>query len=187
MSERFHSADFEAQTPELWRFTQPLGAGFRCSRGEFVTFWRQGRVEREVRASIAQAFVLAHNGKLAGYATLLADKLTVTSQLLINESIQYQTFPAAKIGLLAVDERAKGVGTRLVEWAIEYAAFELAPGVGLRFVTVDALFDPDTDYDSSPFYVKRGFVFASAEEERPPGDGFRTMYFDLKPLVDVVG
>ncbi len=186
MSERFRGADFASQVPERWRFAESLGAGFRCHRGEFVTFWRQGRVEREVRAGIAQAFVLTHDSKLAGYATLLADKLTVTSQLLLAESIQYHTFPAAKIGLLAVDERAKGVGTRLVEWAIEYAAFELAPRVGLRFVTVDALFDPDNGYDSSPFYLKRGFVFASPDEPCPPSDGFRTMYFDLKPLIDVL-
>lgn len=187
MSARFRGAELAAQVPHRWRFTEALGAGFRCSRGEFVTFWRKGRVEREVRAGIAQAFVLTQDGKLAGYATLLADKLTVTTQLLVSESIRYQTFPAAKIGLLAADDRSKGVGTRLVEWAIEYAAFELAPRVGLRFVTVDALFDPDTGYDSSPFYLKRGFVFVSPDEVSSPRDGFRTMYFDLKPLIDVAG
>jgi hypothetical protein len=49
--------------------------------------------------------------------------------------VQYQTFPAVKIGLLAADRRAKGAGRRLVEWAIEYVVGELAPTIGVRFLT----------------------------------------------------
>jgi hypothetical protein len=59
---------------------------------------------------------------LAGYMTLIADKLEVDRPILIDEGVRYQTFPAIKIGLLAADRRAKGAGRRLVEWAIEYVA-----------------------------------------------------------------
>ncbi len=59
--------------------------------------------------------------------------------------------------------------------------------MGLRFVMVDALFDPDNGYASSPFYARRGFIFASPDESSPPIDGFRTMYFELKPLFDLDG
>jgi hypothetical protein len=40
---------------------------------------------------------------LAGYITLLADKLQVENPILVEEGVKYQTFPAIKIGLLAVD------------------------------------------------------------------------------------
>jgi hypothetical protein len=97
-----------------------LGQGFRCSRGEFVTYWRQGRIQREIDARISQCWVLRSEDSLAGYVTLIADKLELDQPILIDEGVRYQTFPAIKIGLLAADKRAKGAGRRLVEWSIEY-------------------------------------------------------------------
>lgn len=52
--------------------------------------------------------------------------------------MKYPPFPAIKIGLLAVDLRARDEGSHLVEWAIEYVATELVPVVGVlkhRFLT----------------------------------------------------
>jgi GNAT superfamily N-acetyltransferase len=114
--------------------------------------------------------------------TLLADKLQAEEALLAADQIRYRTFPAVKIGLLAADERARGAGTRLVKWALGYSAFELGRQLGVRFVTVDSLFDVDTGFDASPFYTKLGFQFATPHEPMPPADGYRTMFFDLAPL-----
>ena len=103
---------------------------------------------------------------MAGYITLLADKLELAQPILLDEGVQYRSFPAIKIGLLAVDRRAKGAGRRLVEWAVEYVAVEVSPKVGLRFMTVDALYDSDTNppYKASGFYEKFGFQFADPNE-----------------------
>jgi hypothetical protein len=54
-SSKFAGVDFgevaiERVTTEL----PELGQGFRCSRGEFVTYWRQGRIQREINARISQ-------------------------------------------------------------------------------------------------------------------------------------
>jgi GNAT superfamily N-acetyltransferase len=162
--------------------------GFRCKRGEFVTYWKQGRVQREVQASICQCWAIWHSDALAGYITLLADKLEVDSRLLQEEGVQYRTFPAIKIGLLAADRRAKGAGFRLVEWALEYVAVELASAVGVRFMTVDALYDLDKDppYDASGFYQRFGFQFVDPDEAVPENRPYRTMYLDLKPLIDLI-
>ena len=65
---------------------------------------------------MSQCWIIRHNESLAGYITLLADKLEADEQLLAEEGVQYRTFPAVKIGLLAADQRAKGAGRRLVEW-----------------------------------------------------------------------
>ncbi len=188
-SSKFTSVDFseipvERVTPTLAR----LGQGFRCSRGEFVTYWRQGRIQREINARISQCWILRCEDSLAGYITLIADKLEIDQPILIDEGVQYQTFPAIKIGLLAADRRAKGVGRRLVEWAIEYVASEIAPTIGVRFMTVDALYDADLTppYDASGFYEKFGFRFANIEEALPPSTPYRTMYLDLKPLIDLL-
>lgn len=180
----FSQAEVEQLTPDLSK----LGQGFRCVRGEFVTYWKQGRIQREVDAGISQCWIIKHGNALAGYITLLADRLEVDEQLLEDEGVQYRTFPAIKIGLLAADYRAKGAGRRLIEWALEYVAVELVNAIGVRFMTVDALYDPDLEppYDASSFYEQFGFQFVNPEEELPPSVPYRTMYLDLKPLIDLL-
>jgi hypothetical protein len=42
-----------------------------------------------------------------------------------------------------------------------------------------------TPYDASGFYQKFGFRFVNAEEVLPPSTPYRTMYLDLKPLIDL--
>lgn len=188
-SSKFTDVDFSAipverVTPAL----AELGQGFRCARGEFVTYWRKGRIQREINARISQCWILQCEDSLAGYITLIADKLEIDRPILIDEDVRYQTFPAIKIGLLAADKRAKGAGRRLVEWAIECVAGEIAPTIGVRFTTVDAMYDADLTpyYDASGFYEKFGFKFVNSEESLPPSTPYRTMYLDLKPLIDLL-
>ena len=188
-SSKFAGVDFsDLPVEQLTSALAISGQGFRCLRGEFVTYWRQGRIQREIDARISQCWILRCEDSLAGYITLLADKLEVDQSLLLDEGVQYRSFPAIKIGLLAVDKRAKGAGRRLVEWAVEYVAAEVSPTVGVRFMTVDALYDPDTTppYDASGFYEKFGFQFADPNESLPPSVPYRTMYLDLKPLIDLL-
>jgi GNAT superfamily N-acetyltransferase len=187
-SGKFAGVDFSIVSIEKLNPAQDFpGQGFRCKRREFVTYWKKGRVQREVNACISQCWIIRHTDALAGYITLLADKLEVDVQLLGGEGVQYRTFPAVKIGLLAADARAKGAGSRLVEWALEYAAIDLASIVGMRFMTVDALYDADEDppYDASGFYQKFGFQFANPDQTVSTTVPYRTMYFDLKPLIDL--
>lgn len=184
---KFDNVTFSTDNVEQWTPELVTGQGFRCSRGEFNTFWRQGRVQREVEASVCRCWILRHNDALAAYVTLLADKLSASEgPLLASENIQYETFPAIKIGLLAADERAKGGGSCLIDWTLEFIATEIAPKVGVRFVTVDALYDPDEEYDVSEYYRRWGFEYAYPDEPLPPSDGFRTLYLDLLPFVDAL-
>ncbi|MDO7877560.1 GNAT family N-acetyltransferase [Hymenobacter sp. ASUV-10] len=190
---RFAEVDFSLH--EVSRLTPALaatlGQGFRCKRGEFGTFWRRGRIVREEQALISRCWIIESEGYLAGYITLLTDKLELEQPPLASEGVQYRTMPAVKIGLLAADGRARGAGRRLVEWALEYAAVELVPKVGVRFMTVDAFYDLDPDsagvyYDASGFYARLGFNFVNPDEPLPPQQSYRTMYFDLKPLVEAL-
>lgn len=188
---KFEGIDCAELTPERWNPDRTeIGHGFRCARREFTTYFKQGRVRREVNAHISRCWVLVHEGSLVAYITLLADKLTGEEDLLGTEGIRYTTFPSVKIGLLAVDERTKGAGAALILWALRHVALEVQGSVGVRFVTVDALYDKDaigTDgkrYDVSPFYTKLGFRYPQPDEPLPPEQPFRTLYFDLRPLIE---
>jgi hypothetical protein len=77
---------------------------------------------------------------------------------------------------------------RLLEWAIDYVITEVVPVVGVRFITVDSLYDADVEptYDASSFYVKLGFELADPTKPLPPINPYRTMYLDLKPLIEVL-
>ena len=163
----------------------PDAKGFRPKRGEFATYWKQGRITRELSSHLGNCwFVRNPDHQLAGYITLLADCLAVERPLLQGEDVRYRTFPAVKIGLLAVDKRAKGLGTALIHWAFRYTTGEVCSRLGARFLKVDALYDPDSDYDTSKFYARFGFMFADGEGRRVEGQPFRTMYFDLKLILD---
>lgn len=163
-----------------------LGKGFRCDRGEFVSYIKGNKIRNEINTFTSKCWIVACHDGLAAYITLLADKLTMDDPILVGEDIRYTTFPAVKIGWLAADPRAKGSGRRLLDWAMEYVVLELVDKVGIRFLTVDALYDadiPGPPYDASGFYARNGFRFTDPDEPLPPKDGFRTMYFDLMPLI----
>jgi GNAT superfamily N-acetyltransferase len=139
-------------------------------------------------------WVITNNGKLVAFITLLADRLQVFDKdrnpkriLKKEEQIEYTSFPAVKIGLLASDKRARHAGRRLVEWAIDYIATEIAPRIGVRFITVDAAYDSEIEphYDISGFYTTLGFEYAIREQELPPSADtpYRTMFFDLRGLL----
>lgn len=184
---KFADFAFSLDAVEQWTPGMDVsGQGFRPIRGEFATYWRQGKIAREVETHICRCWILRDGKDLAAYITLLADKLTVEERLLHDEGVLYKTFPAVKIGFLAADKRARGTGKFLVEWAMDYIATALSPAVGVRFVSVDALYDADKQYDSSGFYLKLGFQFANPHEEIPPREGYRTLFFDLKPLIDAL-
>ena len=184
---KFEGVDFSSQTvSEINPDLDNLGQGFRCKRGEFSSYIKGDKIKNETRTHTSKCWVIECQEGLAAYITLLADKLTMGEPILIREDVQYKTFPAVKIGWLAADNRAKGSGGRLMDWAMAYVAVDLASRVGIRFLTVDALYDADENYDASGFYLKYGFRFVNQEDELFPKDGYRSMYFDLKPLIEAL-
>ena len=184
----FHTAFVEEWTPDNLECVR----GFKCNLHEFASHFSK-RVPRDVDASLSRCWVVVENGHLAGFVTLMAATFVkygsddaTKLQLLLDEGVEYTTFPAIKIGLLAADSRAKGAGKRLVEWAIEYVATDLALRVGARFLVVDAAYDAHRTphYDISSFYGKFGFEFATEGAKLPPVMPYRTMYLDLKPMIE---
>jgi hypothetical protein len=118
---------------------------------------------QDIAANVGRAWIIRDGDNLAAYITLLADTLRKKhkgqwKRLLEAGGVTYGSYPAVKIGRLASDDDAKKSGKRLLKWALNYIARELAPKLGIRFVTVDALYDKDgSTYDASGFYLKYGF------------------------------
>lgn len=184
---RFEGIDFlNFEVKEMNPDLENLGQGFKCVRNDFATYIKGKKIKLECKSLTSKCWIVEYDGKLAGYITLMADKLTSEYYLLENEGVGYKTFPAIKIGWLAADRRAKGAGSRLLEWAIDYVTTDLTNRVGIRFITVDALYDPDTGYDIAGYYERFGFQHVNTSELVPPSGNFRTMYFDIKAVVEQV-
>jgi len=101
-------------------------------------------------------------GTIAAYMSLIADaiKLSATEKELHNLDYPFKTVPAMKIAKLAVSshfqEKYKGIGSLMVEMAIEIAESCNEQHFACRFITVDA----DIEHNESVlnFYLKNGFI-----------------------------
>lgn len=113
------------------------------------------------------------------YFSLLADKIVFNPNEKgkwnklnreIPNSKRRKSYPAIKIGRLAVDDKysGKGIGRFLVD-RIKYR-FATDRIIGCRFITVDAL------ESAIPFYIKNGFQFLT---ETDKDEDTRLMFFDL--------
>jgi len=117
------------------------------------------------------------------YFSILADKITFNPDEKslwnrlnrnIPNSKRRKSYPAVKIGRLAVNEKitGEGVGTFVLD-SIKYA-FTNVKRVGCRFITVDAL------KSAIPFYERNGFRFFTESDKE---DETRLMFYDLKNFV----
>lgn len=121
--------------------------------------------------------------KTVAYYSLLADKIIfnpeekgVWNKLNRNipNSKRRRSYPAVKIGRLAVNEdfAGEGIGTFILD-SIKYA-FVNVKRLGCRFITVDAL------KSAVDFYLKNGFLFFTEQDKE---EDTRLMFFDLKNFV----
>ena len=90
-----------------------------------------------------------------------------------------RSFPAVKLGRLGVDKRFKriGLGRDILDYLKRW--FIIGNKTGCRFITVDAYNKPEI----VRFYEKNGFCFLTPTDKT---EGTRLMYFDLKPLADLM-
>jgi GNAT superfamily N-acetyltransferase len=139
---------------------------------------------------LAVTYVVQYNKKqLAAYYCLFMDKIVFdfsdkddptrkwwkmfNKRNKIHFNKQRKTYPALKIGRLAVDSRFKscGLGSHILNTV--RTMVQGTRDYGCRFITVDAY------SDAFGFYQKNGFEFLSSEDET---DNTRLMYYDLKRI-----
>jgi len=101
-------------------------------------------------------------GTIAAYMSLIADaiKLTATEKELHQLSYPFKTVPAMKIAKLAVStsfqDKYKGIGSLMVDMAIQIAESCNEQHFACRFITVDA--DIEHNETVIKFYQKNGFI-----------------------------
>ena len=190
----FDRIDFSQVSPVPWEPAHSKQSrGFQCIQPLFRTFLSR-EIPVDVKHRISKVWLIIAKQKVVAYAATRTDVLRILDnhgkpKKIVLEDAVYTNVPSIKIQLLAADKRAKGAGTRLMKWLLDYIAQEIAPRVGVRFVTVDAYYYESNagegPYDSSHFYHNKfGFRYVNIQETLPPRDGYRSMYLDLLPLVE---
>jgi hypothetical protein len=199
MPDKFSGIDFLTIQPEIWTPDHiECGREFRCVRDEFREYWAD-QLAIDIAGHVSRAFIIRDPECLAAYITISASSLEFKKvegwrkQPLIAEGIDYTSLPAIKIGRLASDIKARKSGTRLLKWTLAYVAKDIAPRVGVRFMTLEALYAADeidtitgtSPYDVSRFYREKfGFQYVDPNERLTSKTRYRSMFLDLKPMIE---
>lgn len=150
---------------------------FKCADNDLNEFLFEDakHFQKELMA-VTYLIELMEQGKTVAYYSLLADKIVFnpedkTTWNKLNRNIpnskRRRSYPAVKLGRLAVSEEFEGcgLGTFILD-NLKYA-FANVRRLGCRFITVDAL------KTAIPFYQKNGFQFFT---ESDSGDDTRLMF-----------
>jgi ribosomal protein S18 acetylase RimI-like enzyme len=136
---------------------------FFCSIEEYNNYLLQEAL-RSQNDQMALTWLLTErsNGDISAYMSLIADaiKLSTTEKELHNLDYPFKTVPAMKIAKLAVSvpfqEKYRGIGSLMVDMAIQIAESCNEKHFACRFIIVDA----DIEHNESVlnFYLKNGFI-----------------------------
>ena len=131
---------------------------------EYNVFLRD-EASRFENLSISRTHLLidTRSGKILAYMSLVADSVQLSkSEKELEELglIPFSTFPALKIGKLAVDNEAKsmyrGIGSLMIRLARGFAYNLNNDGIACRYLTIDA--DVENSPNVTEFYEKNGFT-----------------------------
>ena len=157
---------------------------FKCKDGDLNEFlFDDAKFFQEELMAVTYLLENMELNKTVAYYSLLADKIifnpedkTVWNKLNRNipNNKRRRSYPAVKIGRLAVNEEfeGEGIGTFILD-SIKYA-FVNVKRLGCRFITVDAL------NNAVDFYKKNGFLFFTEQDK---DEETRLMFFDLKNFI----
>ena len=136
---------------------------------------------------LATTFIIQSETETVAYFNYLNDKISHTeignkdtflnriSSLLPSGKDGYTSYPAMKIGRLAVSENFKGKGYGRDILNFTKVLFVDNNRTGCKFITVDAY------RESLDFYVKNGFKYLSSRDKK---SDTRLMYYNLGSLND---
>jgi len=136
---------------------------FNCGISEYNEYLLSDAT-RSMNDHVAFTWLLTERftGRIAAYMSLIMDaiKLSFTEKELHNLNYPFRTIPAMKIAKLAVDnsfsKKFKGIGTFMIDSAIQLALACNSAYCAARFLTVDA--DLEHDKGVLAFYKKKGFI-----------------------------
>jgi len=161
-------------------------SSFDCGDSDLNDFL-QNDSKNYLKSMLAVTYLIKVEDEIAAYFCLSYDGLTRTTILTAEEkalwnrvgrkipnSKRRKTYPAVKIGRLAVAQQYAGfgIGRHIID-AVRIMYMFQPHHAGCRFVTVDA-------YRSAlPFYERNDFKYLTTKDE---DEDTRAMYFDLKAV-----
>lgn len=88
-----------------------------------------------IELSLSKIYLCLYRDSVVAFFSLSADSIELDEKL----EIVYKTYPAIKIGRLAVhkDFQRRGIGSILIDWIVGFC-LELRKAIGIRFISVDA-------------------------------------------------
>ena len=168
---------------EIIRLTaeSQLGA-FDCLDEDLNSFLMHDAISYAEK-KLAYTFILQDQGNIIGYYSLLNDKISrqdVANAIwrkvkkLFPHGKHFSSYPAVKIGRLAIASRykGKGIGRNLIK-IIKMTLSETQTISAFRFLTVDAYLS------ATAFYEKNGFRMMVADDD---DRHTRLMFFDMMEL-----
>jgi predicted GNAT family N-acyltransferase len=136
-----------------------------------------------LKSLLAVTYLLQVGDEIVAYFSLSNDRLIKNNgekpawnkvNRAIPNNKRRRSYPAVKIGRLAVAKTHTGIGLgKRIILAIKSVYTNEPQRAGCRFLMVDAY------HDALPFYEKNKFKFLT---EQDCNDDTRTMYFDLKAI-----
>jgi GNAT superfamily N-acetyltransferase len=168
---------------KLVRLTQDANIKtFECADKDLNDFLLND-AKNYLKAMLAVTYVIQNDEEAIAYFSLSNDNLSKHDKKnpiwnRLNRSIPNEkrrhTYPAVKIGRLAVSgkHQGKGFGTHIISMVRKIYIHDMQRA-GCRFMTVDAY------RDALPFYEKNKFKFLTEQDKN---DDTRIMYFDLKAI-----
>jgi predicted GNAT family N-acyltransferase len=160
-------------------------SGFDCGDTDLNAFLLDDALPHQTDL-LTVTYLVKHNATVVAYFSVLNDKVAVEQfptksqfrklqRLLPHRKRGYKSYPAVKLGRLAVDSelRGSGLGTQLLHYI--KVMFISGNKTGCRFITADAY------HHAIPFYERNGFIPLSGQSE---DSQTKLMYFDLKPYAE---
>jgi GNAT superfamily N-acetyltransferase len=161
---------------------------FNCGVKDLNDFLNSEEVVSYEEEHVGKTTLVFYDGELIAYYTVCIDTLRkeyVKSVKGFSKigALHIEGIPAVTIGRLAVDKRwqNRGVGAVLTK-RIAMNTADTAQKYGVRLLLVQA------KKDAFDFYLKKGFDFvfeSKRERQRFKDRGTRTMFFDLKTIMDL--
>ena len=112
-------------------------SSFHCGLNDMDNFLKDDALNQQ-EDNINTTYLLIHENKIIGFFSLLADSINIKD---IPEEYEcsYKSFPAIKIGRLAIHEdyQKKGIGTKILD-NICFEIKNMSLKIGVKFITVDA-------------------------------------------------
>jgi predicted GNAT family N-acyltransferase len=137
---------------------------FACEYIEYEHFLKEeAQSYEDLNISHTHLLIDTQANAVLAYMSLVADSVRLSKSEKELEQlglIPFSTFPAMKIGKLAVDNCARtkyyGIGSLMIRLARGFTSNLNDNGIACRFLTIDA--DIENDPNVVEFYIKNGFI-----------------------------